>query len=202
MLATIRLFLGSLIFVICLVIIKKSTIVHKRRWHIISFVACAVLASLSALIPLENAFVTYNSPESSFKYVNSCEAQLVVEGKETAFVIGNKGDTDIYLIVPKSKSGWKLGMGLDTKRVMQRIYGEMSIDVYRYKDTNDYYITVFDKSGGILDITDGNNSKFYYLKKINTTLNTDFYTYYAYVQNFNNQCSLCVNGKTISLLKQ
>lgn len=199
MLATVRLIVWGLVLVIFNIIIKKATIAHKGRWRIISVVVCAVLASLSALIPVENVFVTYNSPESAFKYVNSCEAQLVVEGKETAFVIGDKDDADIYLIVPKSKSGWKLGTGFNTKRILQKIDGETAVEVYRYKDTDDYYITVFDKTGEILDITDKNNSSFVYLKRTDNTLNTDIYTYYAYVHSFNNQYSLCVNGKTISV---
>lgn len=122
-----------------------------------------------------------------------------MDGEKASFSVGTKGDTNVYSIVPKSSNGWKLGMGLDTKRPFQKIYNDIAIYVYQYKSTDDYYITVTDTNGGSLDITDNRKSKFKYLEKSNSTLNKTFYTYYAYINGFDDQYAITVNGKQIKI---
>lgn len=195
----IRLAFGSITFIIGFLLIRKSGVIHKRRWSIITFVIAIILTTISALIPIENALITFSSPKSAYNYNNSGDVKLIVDGKKTDFVVGAKGDTDIYAIIPKANSGWKIGMGLDTKRIIQTISDGITIYVYQYKNTNDYYITIFDTKGGSLDITDNRNSKFKYLDKSNSSLGRMFYTYYAYINEFNDQYALTINGKLIKI---
>ena len=195
----IRLAFGSITFIIVFLLIRKSGVIHKRRWSIITFVIAIILTTISALIPIENALITFSSPKSAYNYNNSGDVKLIVDGKKTDFVVGAKGDTDIYAIIPKANSGWKIGMGLDTKRIIQTISDGITIYVYQYKNTNDYYITIFDTKGGSLDITDNRNSKFKYLDKSNSSLGRMFYTYYAYINEFNDQYALTINGKLIKI---
>lgn len=195
----IRLVLWSIAFIISLLLIRKSRAIHKRRWSIVAFVVTVILTTISALIPIENALITFSSPESAYNYNNSGNIKLIVDGEKTNFVIGTKGDTDIYAIVPKSNGGWKIGMGLDTKKVIQTISDGITIYVYQYKNTNDYFITVLDTKGGSSDITDNLHSEFKYLEKSNSTLGKTFYTYYAYINDFNDQYALTVNDKLIKI---
>lgn len=192
-----RLVFGSIVFVTCFILIRKSRTLHKRRWLITAFVAAIILTTISALIPIENAFVIFSSPESAYHYNNSGDVKLVVNGEESDFIVGSNGDTEVYTIVPKSNDGWKLGMGLDTKRVVQITSDGISVCVYRYKNSDDYYITVFDTTGGPFDITDNRSTKFQCLDESNSALNKTFYTYYAYINDYDNQYVLTVNGKTI-----
>lgn len=192
-----RLVFGILIFVICFLLIRKSHIVHKRRGFITGFMIAVVLTTISGFIPIENAFITFSSPQSAYQYNHSENIELIVNGEKTDFIIGLKGDTDVYTIVPKSDDGWKLGMGFDTKRIAQVLSGGVSVYVYQYKDSDDYYITVLDTNGGPTEITDNKNSKFQYLSQFNSILNKDFYTYYAYVNHYDDQYRLTVNGKAI-----
>lgn len=196
---TIRLIFWGLAFIICFLLIKKSHIINKRKWSLVAFVVAIILTTVSALIPIEDAFVTFSSPESAFGYVNTGNVKLVVSGKKTDFVIAGKSNTDIYVIIPKSNIGWKLGLGLDTKRIIQKISDGITIYVYQYKNSDDYYITVFDTNGGTSEITDNHGSEFYYLDKTNNALNKTFYIYYAYVENLNDTYILTVNGKVISV---
>ncbi len=195
----IRIVFWGIAFIISFLLIRKSRLIHKRRWSIIAFVFAIILTTISALIPIENALITFASPESAYHYNNSGNVKLIVDGEKTDFVVGAKGDADVYLIIPKSGDGWKLGMGLNTKRVFQTISNGIIIYVYQYKNTNDYYITVLDTNGGAIDITDNHNSEFKYLEKINSTLDKTFYNYYAYINNFDNQYALTVNGNTIKI---
>lgn len=166
----------------------------------VALVVAVILTTISALIPIENALITFSSPESAYNYNNSGNVRFMVDGKKTDFVVGAKGDADVYLIIPKSSNGWKLGMGLDTKRVFQTISNGITIYVYQYKNTDEYYITVLDTNGGSTNITDNHNSEFKCLEKSNNTIGKTFYTYYAYVNNFDDQYTLTVNGNSIKIM--
>ena len=179
--------------------IIKSHTIYKRRWLIVSLVVALILTTISALIPIENAFVTFTSPQSAYNYNNSGNVKLIVNGAKTDFVVASKGDTDVYIIVPKSDGGWKLGMGLDTKRIAQTISDGVSVYVYQYKNSGDYYITVLDTNGGPSEIIDTHSSKFQFLDKYNSELNKTFYTYYTYINGYDDQYALTVNGKTIKI---
>lgn len=73
------------------------------------------------------------------------------------------------------------------------------IYVYRYRDSEDYYITVLDTKGGTSVVKDNQNSEFFCLKKANTALNEIYCTYYAYVADLSDSYSVTVNGETIVL---
>lgn len=193
----IRLILGSFVFIAFFILIRKSHIIYKKRWYIISLILTITFTAISALIPVENAFITFSTVESSYSYLNSGTVKLIVDGEKTDFVISQKGDTDIYTIIPKSNDGWKLGVGLDIKKVIQMISDDITINVYQYKNSGDYYIAVLDTKGGELEISDNHNSDFYYLEETNSTLNKIFYTYYAYIDDFSSDYTVTVNGKSI-----
>lgn len=197
--AIFRLVLGSLFLVIFIILIKKSQTTHKRRWLITSVVVTIILTTVFSFIPIENAFVTFSSPQSSYSYNHPGDVKLIVNGEETDFIVGFKDDTEIYAIVPKSDDGWKLGTGLDTKRIAQTTVDGILVCVYQYKNLDDYYITVFDTNGGSSEITDNHSTRFQFLDEANRVLNKTFYTYYAYIHDYDDQYVLSVNGKTIEI---
>ena len=172
---------------------------HKRKWSLISFAVAVILITISALIPIENCFVTFSSPELAYNYNHTGDVKLIVDGEKTNFVISEKGYVDDYIIIPKSINGWKLGMGLDTRKVVQKIFDGITIYVYQYNNTNDYYITISDTNGCSLNISDNHDSEFQFLDKYNSTLNKTIYTYYAYINTFNDQYLLNVNGKIVKV---
>ena len=129
--ATIRLIFFGIAFTISFFFIRKSHLVYKRRCSIVAFAATVILTTISALIPIENAFVTFSSPKSAYNYNHSASVELIVDGNESDFVVGAKGETDVYAIVPRSNNAWKIGMGLDTKRIVQTISDGITIYVYQ-----------------------------------------------------------------------
>lgn len=196
---TIRLAFWGLVFAACFLAIRKSRVIHKRKWFFITIFIAIIFTILSALIPVENAFVTFKSPKSAYNYINSGDVKLIVNGETTDFVIGQNGDVDSYLIVPKSGEGWKLGMGFDTQRVRQLVSNGIAIYVYQYKHSSEYYITVLDTNGGISEISDNYNSEFTHLDKTNLALEKTFYTYYAYIGDLNDDYTITVNGNKLQL---
>lgn len=194
-----RIILGITIFIIGYFLIGKIKSINAFRKLIITFMLTIIFTTLSALIPLENVFVTFSSPESAYNYNHSGKVKLIVNGSKTDFIVGEKNNTDVYLIVPKSDNGWKQGLGLDTKRICDKISDGITVYVYQYKNTDDYYIVLLNTNGGPLDITDNNNSEFIYSESANSILNKTFYTYYAYLNSFNRQYTLTVNVENVSL---
>lgn len=188
------------VFLICFFILRKSQVIKKNKNTIILFVVIVILMITSTFFPIENAFMTFSSPESVYNYMNYGNVKLVIDGNKTSLVIGEKETTDIYMIIPKADNGWKLGLGIDTKIIMQKISGENIIYIYQYKNSDDYYITVFNTNGNLLNISDNCNSDFFYSGNTNDVLNKDFYTYCAYINHFNDEYCISVNDQTIKIV--
>lgn len=195
----IRLVLGGLLWFFTTFRIKSSKLVFKRNYCIIKAVIIAVLITLAAFVPLENAFITFNSPEAAYRYYNigTEEIELVVSGQHSDLVIGKKNHSDVYLIVPKTANGWKLGLGIDTKKLSQTVIDTAVVSLYQYKNSNDYFLVILDTSGETLSISDSNNSDFLSLTSENHALNTTFYSYYCSISNFNEGYWLRINGKIL-----
>lgn len=187
------------IFIIYFILGKRFDTTNRRKKLVIVFVIVEIVFVISTLIPIENAFVTFPTAQSAYCYNHFGEIELIIDGPKTSFVIGKQHDSDIIAIIPKTKDGWKIGMGTDIKRAAQIFSDGISVEVYQYKGTDDYYISVLDTQGGLSDLTDNQNTAFQYTIKTDTALNRTFYTYFAYIESFDDQYTLTVNGKEIRL---
>lgn len=194
-----RIIFGGIIFLIGCLIIKKPLDVRNRKRMIINFIAAVLIAEALSLIPIENSFITFSSPEAAYNYNNRGEIKLIVNGGETDFIVGKEGDTYNYAIVPRANGGWKLGMGTDINKVCNTISDNVSISVYRYKNADNNYVEVSDINGSKLDITDDRGSEFLSLESYVGALDEDYYIYYAYINQFDSGYSLTVDGKAIDI---
>ena len=188
-----------LLLVIFLLLIKKLHINHRFRWTAITFIITLVLTTIVYLFPIENAFMTFSSPQSAYRYNHFGYVNLVINGKQTDFVVASNGDTDLYSIVPKTKEGWKIGMGSDTRIISQTITDGIVIYVYQYKNSDDYYIIISNTNEGPLKISDSCDSKFISSNKTSSAVNKDYYTYYAYINNFNAMYEVIINDKVVEI---
>ncbi|MBQ4569991.1 MAG: hypothetical protein IJA62_08085 [Ruminococcus sp.] len=157
-----------------------------------------------AFLPFENLFITFDSPKSVYEYYNlgKSNIELIVEGDDCDFIIDRKNDSDTYMIIPKTAGGWKIGVGSNTKRIVQKLFDGIVLYVYQYKDTSDYFITVLDTNGGESTVSDEYNTKFFSLERYNDSLGKFFVTYYAHITNLNPQYSVIVNDNKIVLGNQ
>lgn len=186
-----------LLLVIFLLLIKKLHINHKFRWTAITFMITLVLTTIVYLFPIENAFMTFSSPQSAYRYNHFGYVNLVINGKQTDFVVASNGDTDLYTIVPKTKEGWKIGMGSDTRIISRIITDGIVVYVYQYKNSDDYYIIISNTNEGPLKISDSRGSKFISSNKTSSAVNKDYYTYYAYINNFNDMYEVIIDDKVV-----
>ena len=197
----IRFIIGCVFLGCSITLIKKSKVIRKRILYIVFAGISVALMVVLAFLPFENLFMNFNSPKAAYEYykLGKSNIELVVEGNECDFVIDHQKDSDTCLIIPKTEEGWKIGLGSDTKRIVQKFSDGVSVYVFQYKNTSDYFITVFDTNGGEAIVSDDYNSKFYSLERDNDFLGKTFVTYYAHIPNFNSQYSITVNGNKIVL---
>ena len=171
------------------------------------FVAIIVITSVLSLIPFENLFFTFDSPQVAYKYMSSkrTEPVLVVSGQNCDFVIGQEADAKTYRIIPKTEDGWKLGTGLTTKHVAQTYAYGFYIYTYQYKDTNDYFIELYDPDRKIVELRDEYDSVFIPFEETffipsdagNTPSEMTSVTYYASIPDLDSMYSLTINGKPV-----
>lgn len=201
MFGIVRIIFWSFIFAICIFLIKKKR--YSRKNMIFAVAIMVMLCTLSGIAPIENCFLTFSTPEKAFNYVNFEKTVLVVDGEESTLVVGEKEKLDyVYSVIPKVKDGWKLGLGLNVKKIIERYCDGITIYVYQYKNSSDYFIIIIDTNGGELTISDEYNTKFISLEGNSDSFGKNFVTYYAHIANLNLQYSVTINDNKIVLGNQ
>ena len=98
-------------------------------------------------------------------------------------------------IIPKSENGWKLDTFLTTEMVDSRFLSDgMLLNVYRYRNTEDYYVFVTNTTQTNAKIEDNRNSDFVYT---NRSENGTIKEYAAYVMGYDYNYKLYINGTEI-----
>ncbi len=201
MFSFIRLIIACVFFVCSIIAIKKHKTIRKHIQYIVVTLISVTLIIVTAFLPFENLFITFDSPKDAYEYYNfgKSNIQLVIEGNNCDFLVDCKSDFETYLIVPKTTDGWKIGIGSNTKRIVQKFSKGITVYVYQYKNTNDYFITILDTNGEKTTVFDDNNTEFFSLEKYNNILGKTFFTYYAHISNLNSGYRIIVNGNEIIL---
>lgn len=200
MFSIIRLIFGCIFFGGIFIILRKKSTVTRRR---IIYLICltVIVISVLSLLPIENLFMRFDTPEAAFRYfhLGKNNIELVVEGNDSAFVIDYQNNTNTYQIIPKDDNKWKVGIGLYLKTVVHMFSDGLAVYVYQYKNTDDYYINIFDINGVESNISDNCHSQFYSLIHRNDLNGSDFVSYYAHIAEYNSQYYVVVNGKRIEM---
>lgn len=197
----VRLVFGGILGVLITLFARKLRGPISHKFYFLVAVITILLITLSAFVPFENAFITFKSPEAAYEYFHPgiSEIKLVVDGQHSSFIVGSKGDSNIYSIIPKTPGGWKLGLGSYTKLTVHKIVDDLVIDIYQYRNTNDYYISIFSADGTPLELSDTYCSVFIPLENFISELDADYTTYFASIPTIEPQYKLSINGKDISL---
>lgn len=205
MFGILRILVGVALGIVAFLFVFKFAKTHLRRWlAIIIILSVILLTTILGFVPFENWVYSFKSAEEVYEYYYFSEekAKLVVEGGQSDFVVGTKNNVSTFLIVPKTADGWKIGIGSNTKRIVQKLSNGIVVYVYQYKNTSDYFITILDTNGGESTISDEYNTKFLSLERNNDSLGKTFVTYYAHITNLDPQYSVTVNDNKIVLGNQ
>jgi len=197
----VRLIVASFVGVGLIFSIKRSGVIRKKLWYIVSACGLVVLVVGMAFFPFENHLFTFKSPEAAYAYYSNprSEVDLVVKGDFCDFVVDRNGTVDTYLIVPKTIDGWKIGIGSDMRERAQAFDKGVSVQLFQYKNTDDYFITVLDASGGESEISMNDDVTFYSLTSQDSYTKKTYVTYFAHISDFTSPCEVIVNGRQVLL---
>ena len=199
----VRIFVVTIFFVILFLLIKRSKIVKKELCNIFLVVFLTVVLCISYLTtPTENLFFTFPSVEKAFTYVSTQSVNdilCVVDGKETSLVVAANDEENVLKIFPMTENGWKLNTGLETAIIMQQHYGNISFHIYRYKESNDYYIQIFNVYGDAIELSDNQDSIFYSVERPNSSVRQPMYYYYTCVQNIKDDYIIYIDGQEVKI---
>lgn len=187
----VRILLFTIVFVLAyLFLLRKAKIVRKKLIVVLLLFLCMLLCSASTLLPIENLFVRFSSPQDVFRYSGNGSIEDVVYGKESCLLLGSES---IYFI-PKSDNGYKIGTAFSEKTVANIFNKNGGYQISNVSGTNDFYVwgsTVI--KGDDFTISDSVNSDI----KIKQTQNgdTNYYTVsvYGLINGYTDDYYLVVN---------
>lgn len=183
---------------VLLLLPKKNSGMRLRRRLAAPGAVVAILTVFS-LFPPEVAFLSFSSPPEAFAYNNIGRVELTVTGEESALVAAHSGDHDTIRIVAKNGERWKAGIGWNTTTVSHKVADGVVITVYRYRSTNEYYVSLSNTNGGALDITDIGGADLQHTERDNAVLQERFYTYYFYARDLTAGRTVSIDGKAVRL---
>lgn len=199
MFTIIRIILLVIVSVCSVWIIKKSKCKFKKVFSTLTVVFCIILVSISSMFPVENLFLSYQSPEKVFNYVKSGQIYKIIDGRESSLVIYYTGNSTYgFYIIPKTSDGYKIPNYFTQKKVSHKFDEQGAFDVYNVQGTQDYYVTcavnLTDISEDILVFNSENEKTGSKVIKIK---NTNFV--FLWIPEFSNGCYLMINDEKIVL---
>ena len=160
----VRIILLALLCFLSFHIVLRSKISKKKLATTMAIVASFVVITATGMFPPENAFITFETPKAVFDYYQIGDFEAVIEGENSALVYYNTdAHTHGFCIIPKSLSGYKIPNHFFRQRYAHKLYPAGVFDIYRARNTNDYYILaiitsdtsermqVFDKNGQLVE---------------------------------------------------
>lgn len=135
--------------IICVVILIATIIILKKylkksfMWFFVLLIVLS-LFYLSVLFPVENRVAKFASPQQIFDYVYQGKVEKVISGKNSCFILYSQSGSSVNSAIFKKEGNLYILNPLNNGKVISTLNKDgLDIRLYRVKDTNDYYITVF-----------------------------------------------------------
>ena len=140
-----------LCFVLCFLVlrrIRRSRIKRKRAISVVSVFLILCLISLTAVFPIENLFVHFETPERAFRYALNGTIVDTIPGSDSCLVIYSTGESTYHeTIIPMTEQGYHLPNFYGVKTVSSGTSEYGSFDVLQYSGSNDRYVRGVSYSG-------------------------------------------------------
>ncbi len=187
-----------------IIFIIKSKIRRKRLGVALLSVLLVTGYILSLVVPLEEAVLTFPSPEEAFHYKSDEEIGAFAEGNESTMVITQEPgiNENTVSILEKTENRWKAPINLlNTKIVEVKLINAATFILYRYQATNDFYLIVMEPADQTVELSDNRGSQFHCLKRAVPEHNVSTYTYYAFLDGVDKDYVLTVDGTEVTFPK-
>lgn len=143
----------------------------------------------------ENLFVTFPSPQAVFQYTQIGDIEYIIEGEASTLIISqNLRKEKNTTIVEKNNAGWKISPPFSMRSVDTKHAEQIAVFVERYKNTQDYYLSIMYTGKEAIEIQDNRNSSF--IDSFNKTRNN--HIYYAYIKNYDSEYEIQINGTIVN----
>ncbi len=158
----IRYILMALFLVLAIVLANKLKL--KSHKHLVRLIILLVflLSSCLFMIPFENIFYSFNSPQAAFDYKYCGVISGFCDGEESTMILYRNEDEYSNVVFTKKDHGWKLDHNNTYELVANKTIDDKLVLVYKVSETDDWYVLVNDVDFKIQDyiITDSSGSEF------------------------------------------
>lgn len=153
-----RVIVCLLILLISILGILKSKIHKKKLWISLAVAVSFIIASASYLVPIENLFIAFDTPEDAYFYTHQTEkVEDIVYGQDSCLIVGE----DSYGFISKKGDGYKLSSFLTFPQdIVFEKTNKGFMHVYKVTGTNDCYLwgTML-ASAAIVEVSDEKDSE-------------------------------------------
>ena len=180
--ALIRIVITAAIMLPLLLLYAKSKKKISKLIKAISIILLVVLFSFIWYGRFENLFITFSSPEAAYHYSNLGTIDVVIEGEESTMIICNYNSRYRLYMLPKTETGWKLSTRMRVH--LYSVKSDYDITIYRYGNTDNYYVWVTEFGGPeIVNITDNKGKEFQkYISHPTPNGFDPIASYYSYIE--------------------
>ena len=192
----VRAIIGAIFFVIAVVICRRFFRGSRPKRAAVGAAAC-LLWILSGIVPFENWFYTFPSLEAAYKYYGKSAQYVAVEGESSALVItqdSRRRNTQYIKFFVKEKDGWGLSSAFDLKVQLTASEGNFWIHVYRYKDSEDFFVMLSDWNYKQLQVSDQYGTGFI---EHSWPDNVEEYSYYGFIRSWAEPYIVVINGRGV-----
>ena len=177
-------------------IVNKSKIIKKKIIVVISLVLCLIIGTFSNLIPVENLFISFKTPESVLWYFQGGKVVDVVHGNESSMVISwNKRNSSINpFVVPRSTNGYKIPSVFSVRIIFCESVANGLIDtIYSVLGSNDYYFIGSAFSDKEVSIIDSNGKDVQLISE--WFFDSYSILFFGYIESLENDYYLLIDGE-------
>jgi hypothetical protein len=122
-----------------------------------------IVGGAISIIPVENFFVTFESPQEALNYQKSGDMITFCEGSASACIMYESGKTSSgTMFVRKTNNGYNLCSFFEVREVSTALNAPLYVSIYNLKDTNDYYLEMIGiiGEGDIVQVEDSLSTSF------------------------------------------
>lgn len=187
------------IFLIYLIFVLKNNITKAISKKSISIISVLFLVILF-LLPVENIFMNFKTPENVFNYTHIGQIEKIVYGNESCMVYYSKGKASYsYIFIKKNGEKYKIANTFNSKKVSKKIDENGVFEIYKVIGTNDYYfLGTINPQAMVIEIYNDSDEKIE--SGIERIEETSFVCFY--LENLSKEYYLLVDGKKIYFINE
>lgn len=203
MYSIIRTVILIILLIIVIKLIRKYT--NKRKKTFFLFILSYIcIGFILFSMPVENLFVTFDSPEAVYKYQHlKPEGTVinVVEGKNVDYIIGSLNGKNTAAFARKVEDGWKLApfFGFRMSFINSpNIPTDYTIEKTTFSGVDDILIEIIDFHDKVDSVTDSSGAPLKMVLSNTSDNQKTLDTYYMFVDSLDD-LELIINGETVRL---